>query len=70
MSVSNPFFTPGNIFCKTVSDQLTQPSIMFFCAILGFELDDGILVVVARSSGGAMIHWSNREFIMKYLKLE
>jgi hypothetical protein len=52
-----------------VSDQLIQPSIMFFCAILGFELDDGILVVVA-CSGGAMIYWSNREFIMKYLKLE
>lgn len=69
MNTSSPFFTPGNVLCKTVSDQLIQPSIMFFCAILGFELDDGILVVVA-CSGGAMIYWSNREFIMKYLKLE
>lgn len=68
MSVSSPFFTPGNIFCKTVSDQLPQQDIMFFCAVLGFELDD-ILTVVARSSG-AMIYLSNRKFIMKYLQLE
>lgn len=69
MSVSSPFFTPGNIFCKTVSDQLPQQDIMFFCAVLGFELDDDILTVVARSSS-AMIYLSNRKFIMKYLQLE
>lgn len=69
MSVSSPFFTPGNIFCKTVSDQLPRQDIMFFCAVPGFELDDDILTVVARSSG-AMIYLSNRKFIMKYLQLE
>lgn len=69
MNVSSPFFTPGNFFYKTVSDQLLQQDIMFFCAVLGFEIDDGILVVVARSSG-AMIYLSNRKFIMKYFYLE